>query len=132
MKGKCLCGSIEVEASEQSELGLCHCTMCRRWTSGPMFAVHCGSEVKFTGEEPARYRSSEWAERGFCSKCGTHLFYHVLGNNEYVLSAGLFQEQNFKLTNQIFIEEKPDFYSFSNKTNNLTGQQVFEQYSNES
>lgn len=128
MKGKCLCGTIEVEASDQSDLGLCHCTMCRRWTGGPMFAVHCGSDVKFNGEAPSRYKSSDWAERGFCPKCGTHLFYHLLPNNEYILSAGLFQDQDFSLTNQIFIDEKPSYYDFSNQTKNLTGQQVFEQY----
>ncbi len=29
---------------------------------------------------------------------------------------------------QIFIDEKPDYYSFSNKTYNVTGEEVFAQY----
>lgn len=128
MKGQCLCGSITVEAADQAELGLCHCTMCRRWTGGPMFAVHCGANVTFSGDTVSRYKSSDWAERGFCAKCGTHLFYYLLPSNEYILSAGLFQEQAFRLTNQIFIDEKPGYYEFSNQTKNLTGQQVFELY----
>lgn len=128
MKAKCLCGSIEVEASYHSEVGVCHCSTCRRWTGGPMFAVHCGSDVTFTGDTPARYPSSDWAERGFCAKCGTTLFYYLLPTNEYMLSAGLFQDNDFTLTNQIFIDEKPSFYEFSNHTENLTGQQVFEKY----
>lgn len=131
MKGKCLCGSIEVEATEQSNVELCHCTMCRRWAGGPMFAVHCGSEVSFTGDSPASFKSSDWAERGFCSKCGTHLFYHLLPNNEYILPAGLFQDQAFSLSREIFIDEKPTYYAFSNQTTKLTAQQVFEQYAPE-
>lgn len=129
MKGKCLCGSIEVEAPDQTNLGVCHCTMCRRWTGGPMFAVHCGSDVKFIGDTPTRYQSSDWAERGFCPKCGSHLFYYLLPNNDYVLTAGLFQDREFTFSSEIFIDEKPSYYEFGNQTNQLTGQQVFEQYS---
>lgn len=128
MKGKCLCGSIEVSAPSQKEIGLCHCSICRRWSGGPMFVVHCGSDVQFDGASPATYRSSDWAERGFCGKCGTHLFYHLLQNNEFILVAGIFQDQDFELANEIFIDEKPAFYEFSNETHKLTGQQVFEQY----
>ncbi len=128
MKGKCLCGAIEVVAENNSEVGLCHCSMCRRWSGGPMFAVHCGPGVEFTGASPSTYRSSEWAERGFCGQCGTHLFYHLLPGNEYILPAGIFQDQDFELTNEIFVDQKPAFYEFRNETRKLTGQQVFEQF----
>ena len=128
MKGKCLCGAIEVVADDQQEVGLCHCTNCRRWTGGPMFAVHCGSQVEFSGAEPVRYRSSEWAERGFCPTCGTHLFYFLLPANEYIVTAGLFQDQAFELTNEVFVDEQPQFYAMKNETKKLTGQQVFDQF----
>lgn len=132
MKGKCLCGSIELETADSNELGLCHCSMCRRWSGGPMFAVHCSGSVDFNGEPPTRYRSSDWAERGFCANCGTHLFYRIVPADEYILPAGLFQDVEFRLTNEIFIDEKPGYYEFSNQTDKLTGQQVFEQYLSES
>lgn len=128
MKAKCLCGSIEVDATDHKDVGLCHCSMCRRWTGGPMFAVHCGSDVSFNGQEPSRYQSSDWAERGFCPTCGTHLFYHLLPGNEYILPAGLFQDQEFNLSSEIFIDEKPAYYELKNETQKMTGQQVFEQY----
>ncbi|MBV8248062.1 MAG: GFA family protein [Comamonas sp.] len=128
MKGSCLCGAIEVTTQDQHEAGLCHCSTCRRWTGGPMFSVHCGSDVQFQGETPAVYRSSDWAERGFCARCGTHLFYHLLPANEYVLTLGLFQDQPFKLADEIFIDEKPAYYEFRNETRKMTGQEVFDQY----
>lgn len=126
MKAKCLCRAIEIETADHHEVGLCHCSMCRRWTGGPMFALHCGTEVTFSGQAPARYQSSDWAERGFCPTCGTHLFYHLLPNNEYILPAGLFQDQPLTLTSEIFIDEKPAYYEFKNDTHKMTGQEVFE------
>lgn len=131
MKGSCLCGAIEVTADDHHDIGLCHCSMCRRWSGGPMFAVECGGNVAFTGT-PVRYRSSDWAERGFCGTCGTHLFYHLLQGDQYVLPAGLFQDQPFHLDSEIFIDEKPAFYDMANDTKKLTGQQVFEQFAPQS
>jgi len=96
-----------------------------------MFAVHCGSNVIFNGQTPATFKSSDWAERGFCITCGTHLFYHLLPNNEYILPAGLFQDQPFTLSNEIFIDEKPAYYEFKNETEKLTGQQVFDMFASD-
>lgn len=131
MKGSCLCGAIEVDAPDRDIVGLCHCSMCRRWAGGPMFAVHCGSEVRIAGAEPVAYRSSDWAERGFCSTCGTHLFYRLRQGSEYVLPAGLFQDREFRLASEIFIDEKPAYYELKNETKKLTGQEVFEQFASE-
>ena len=94
-----------------------------------MFAVHCQSDVEIKGSTVKAYQSSDWAERGFCNECGTHLFYHLMPNNEYILPAGLFQDRNFQLINEIFIDEKPAFYEMKNETKKMTGQQVFEQFS---
>ena len=93
-----------------------------------MFAVHCDAKVSFSGQEPSRYQSSDWAERGFCPTCGTHLFYHLLPSNEYILPAGLFQDQEFTLSNEIFIDEKPAYYELKNDTLKMTGQQAFEHF----
>ena len=131
MKGACLCGSVEVSTSDQNEVIACHCSMCRQWGGGPLLVVHCGKEVEFNGKvKPTAYRSSDWAERGFCPNCGTHLFYHLLPSDEYILSAGLFHDTGkFKLTKQIFIDEKPAYYEFANQTQTMTGEQVFAQFS---
>lgn len=95
-----------------------------------MLAVHCGPEVSFTGQQkPSSYQSSDWAERGFCPSCGTHLFYHLLPGDEYILPVGLFEEgAMFRMSEQIFVDEKPVYYEFANETPKLTGQQVFAQF----
>jgi hypothetical protein len=132
--GKCLCGSIELEVElSNAEMAACHCSMCRTWSGGPMLAVDCGSSLKITDESSlTRYQSSEWAERGFCSNCGTHLFYYLIPNNQYHIPAGLLDIQSsYDFSHQIFIDEKPDYYSFSNETENMTGAEVFAHFESE-
>ena len=131
MKGACLCGAIEVTAAPQDDISLCHCSMCRRWSGGPMFAVHCGSNVVFSGDPPRTFASSDWAERGFGARCGPHLFYPLLQTDEYILPAGLFQEASFTLASEIFIDEKPGFYALANPTRKMTGAEVFAQFSSQ-
>ncbi len=130
--GECLCGAVRVETQGlKPTVGVCHCSMCRNWSGGPFIAVEATSEIKFSGEEfISRFDSSEWAQRGFCKQCGTHLFYHLKANDEYVLLAGLFKDdEGFVLDHQIFIDEKPNYYNFKEETKCMTGAEVFAQYS---
>jgi hypothetical protein len=127
MTGSCLCGAVRFEAEDvPEEVGVCHCGQCRRWASGPYFAVRAG-DVTFTGEEHlGRYASSEWAERGFCKRCGSSLFYHMLREPFYMLAAGAFDDQSrFRLARQVFIDEKPGFYDFAQETQNSSGDDFF-------
>ena len=130
MQAHCLCGAVRFTAPDAREIGACHCGFCRRWGGGPLLAVHCGADVQFSGQEHiAVYASSDWAERAFCSRCGTHLFYRLLASNEHFLSAGLFQDEpGMQLVQQIYIDEKPAYYALANATPVLTGAQVEAQY----
>lgn len=130
-KGKCLCGSVSVTAIPKSmNIGACHCAMCQKWGGGPLLVVECLSGTSFDGEDNISvYDSSEWAERGFCRKCGTHLFYRLKEGDLYAIPVGLFDKSDdWKFSEQIFIDHKPSFYSFANKTKDLTGKEVFDQY----
>ena len=132
--GHCLCGSVKITANSLSHsVGACHCSMCRKWCGGPIMTVECGTDVNFEGQEHIKtYSSSEWAERGFCSQCGSPLFYRLKESNQYFIPADLFDNnENFVFDHQVFIDEKPPYYSFSNETHNMTGQEVFEKYAPE-
>ena len=129
-EASCLCGSVKFDielSTEAPEVSACHCSMCRTWQGGPMLAIDCGERVSISGESfITRYASSEWGQRGFCNKCGTHLFYYLVPAQQYHFPAGLLGgELNLKFTHQIFIDEKPDYYAFANETQNLTGAEVF-------
>lgn len=92
--------------------------------------VDCGTDVSFEGEDNITvYNSSDWAERGFCKKCGSHLFYRLKESKQHMVPVGLFDDQEpFVFESQVFIDKKPSFYSFANKTNDMTAAEVFEKY----
>ncbi len=86
--GGCLCGGVRfvIEADAPREATLrpliaCHCEQCRK-TSGTFVVAtkvlkkHLTFLAQKTHEETlVWYRSSQGAERGFCSRCGASLFY---------------------------------------------------------
>jgi len=130
-KGSCLCGATRFTAkSISNKVGACHCGMCRKWGGGPLLAVDCGTDVSFAGEESISvFDSSAWAERGFCKKCGTHLFYRLKESKQHIMPAGLFDDEgSFIFDEQVFIDEKPSFYCFANETNDMTGAEIFAKY----
>ena len=130
-KGSCLCRAVRLSTTSMSKnVGACHCGMCRNWGGGPLLVVDCESDVNFSGEENIGvYQSSQWAERGFCKQCGSHLFYKLKQNNQYFIPVGLFENcEGLVFDHQVFIDEKPKYYCFANETNDLTGAELFAQF----
>lgn len=131
LSGRCLCGQVTLNLTlDNLAAGACHCSICRKWGGGPLLAVECGTEVHFSGDEHIQvYPSSDWAERGFCRHCGTHLFYRLIQGGFYALPLGLIDGPlDWHLDHQVFIDEKPSFYSFAETTHNLTGAEVFARF----
>lgn len=128
--GSCLCKAVNFQAKAAShEIGVCHCKMCRTWSGGPYVGIDCGTDVSFAGEI-TRYNSSDWAERAFCTRCGTHLYYKFKDSGQIIMPAGLFSDtEKFEMDHQIFIDEKPEYYDFANKTKDMTGAEVMEMFS---
>ncbi|GHE22006.1 GFA family protein [Halomonas urumqiensis] len=132
--GACLCGAVRIAASPKSDkFGACHCSMCRKWGGGPLFAVECEADMQLEGaENVATFGSSEWAERGFCKQCGTHLFYRLKEGGHVAIPVGLLDDHRpWRFAEQIFIDQKPSYYAFADNTRNLTGEEVFAQYTGE-
>lgn len=120
MRGGCVCGAVRFEAEPRArEVHACHCETCRRWTGAAFLAVSVLPEdIRFEGAEAIRtYASSEWAERGWCDRCGTTLFYHLtadgFGPKTYEMALGLFDEPDgFPLSSEIYIDRKPAGFAF--------------------
>lgn len=138
IEGKCLCGKVKVEIAEAPKyFGVCHCLSCRTWTGGVFMSVDTGKNFKLSNEEHVgRYSSSEWAERGFCRECGSHLFFKMKKTNHYFFMLGLFGDKIApSFDEQQYIDEKPHAYSFSEKTKVVTKaemNQMLETYLNSS
>jgi hypothetical protein len=127
LSGRCLCGAVSfrIETAKR-DVDVCHCSMCRRWSSGPFIGLAHDGKVAFEGAENIGvYKSSEWGERGFCKVCGASLYWHLADSDHYSFSAGALDDQSdLTLTQQIFIDEKPAYYDLANDTPKLTGEEA--------
>ena len=131
-KGNCLCGSVKLTFTYVNDFFYaCHCSMCRRWSSGPALTVDTGEDLTIEGEEfISVYDSSKWGERGFCKKCGTNLFYRLKETGFTNVSLGLLENgDHLEFKSQIFIDKKPVQYSFCEKTEEMTEAEAIEKYS---
>lgn len=113
-KGSCLCGAVSFEVEGKlPPPDACHCTMCRK-TSGHYYA---GTDVPkdaltVTGSENVTwYKSSEKVRRGFCSTCGSSLFFDPPHRDWIGVSMGAFEKPtDTKLAIHIFVADKGDYY----------------------
>ena len=79
--GGCLCGEVRYEISKPAiDINYCHCRMCQRFAGAPVVSgsMYSTEALRFTKGEPKYYKSSPFAERGFCANCGSSLTYRPL------------------------------------------------------
>ena len=78
-RGSCLCGAVQFEYDGPSLwCAHCHCTMCQRAHGAPVVTWVGVTEDKArvsSGQDLSWYHSSADSERGFCSTCGSSLFF---------------------------------------------------------
>ena len=112
IEGQCLCGGVTVRLPfHAGDVGVCHCARCRKWGSGPWMSLQL-PEAVVSGESLTVFRSSAFAERGFCRTCGTHIFHRPQDGPELAISSGLFSSERFYIAREIFSDAKPPFYRF--------------------
>lgn len=93
-EGGCLCGAIRFRSTEAPvRCVICHCKDCRKHSGAPCLSfVHFPLEAfTWVSGRPKRFRSSRYAERGFCPDCGSTLSMHeeVLGDRVQVTLGSL-------------------------------------------
>ncbi|MBK1695986.1 GFA family protein [Rhodovibrio salinarum] len=123
----CLCGSVHCDVEIDSpEIHCCHCKMCRRWGGGPAFVVTLAKAPQFSDASALKiYRSSEWAERLFCRHCGTSVLWRSLDGTFQALPVALLDDApDLPFTTEVFIDDKPDYYTFAGTRTCLTGAQA--------
>ena len=126
VKGQCLCGAVQVSARVDSpRLRACHCDMCRQHTSGAFFSLETvAGSVEVTGPTQT-YKSSEWAERGFCGTCGSTLWYGMQHDGSRNLAAGLFPNAGGgTLAIEFFADDCPKGYALAGGHKKLTVQET--------
>ena len=129
MKGQCLCGAVTFSGTLAAGVGVtpCHCGQCRRWAGGgPFMPVHFADGVTVeTGETLAWFKSSEIGERGFCSRCGTSLFWRKPGEpSDWAINvSALPEDHGLQIARHIWVDDQPDWYAFADSAPRMTAAQ---------
>lgn len=115
--GSCLCGGVKYSVAEFIRpVVACHCNQCRK-TSGHFVAATKArnSDLTMISDETLTwFRSSEAAERGFCNRCGSSLFWRpVDGETTSIMAGTLDAPTGLKLAFHIFKGHAGDYYDFN-------------------
>jgi hypothetical protein len=116
-KGSCLCGAVRFEVmGALNPPDACHCSQCRK-NSGHFFASTDvpRSAVKIDGVENVTwFRSSQKVRRGFCSTCGSSLFWDPVHRDWIAIAMGAFEQPTgTHLAKHIFVADKGDYYEIA-------------------
>jgi len=115
--GGCLCGAVNYEINgPMRNVVYCHCEQCRK-TSGHFVAATAVSLQDLNVSEGAGlewYQSSETADRGFCKRCGSSIFWRPTHGRYMVVMAGtLNAPTNLKSREHIYTADASDYYDIT-------------------
>ena len=125
--GHCLCGAVRFTGhGALTGVTPCHCGQCRAWCSGPFWAAHFEAGVSVeAGATLNWFASSDHGERGFCTVCGTHLFWRMVETGEIVVSWGALDDlTGTRIESHIFHDRKPEQYAFADDAPRYTEAQT--------
>lgn len=112
--GSCLCGAVTFEITgELPAPDACHCSKCRKHSGHYFVSTDVRrSAVNIHGADKITwFRSSEKAERGFCSVCGSSLFWSPFHKDWIGVAMGaLDSPTGTGIALHIFVAEKGDYY----------------------
>ncbi|MFY1825679.1 GFA family protein [Myxococcus fulvus] len=119
-RGSCLCGAIRFTVEgELRAPDACHCTKCRKH-SGHYFVSTDVPRSAVTiegGDKVSWFQSSEKARRGFCSVCGSSLFWDPLQRDWIGIAMGAFDTPTqTRVALHIYLANKGDYYDLEEGT----------------
>ena len=123
LAGRCLFGAVQFsfDPARIDHPSACHCGQCRRWSGHVWASLNVPqSDLSFaSGEDKVSwFQSSDIARRGFCSDCGTSLFWIGHGVPEEkdkisVALGALNAPTGLQLEEHIFVADKGDYYDIA-------------------
>ena len=121
LQGSCLCQKIQFEVScDLPSVTVCHCKACRKHSGHYEASVDIPRKALkiVNGSELIKwFYSSDKARRGFCSNCGSTLFWDPIDQVKHdwtSVAMGAFDSPTgTQLKNHIFTSEKGDYYEIT-------------------
>lgn len=116
-KGSCNCGAISFTVEgELHGPDACHCTQCRKMSGHYWVSTDIAREaIAIAGEDKVGwYQSSERVRRGFCSVCGSALFWDAAGRKKLGVAMGAFDKPTHtRIALHIYVADKGDYYDIA-------------------
>ena len=115
--GHCSCGAVRFKTSGTLRgVVYCHCSQCRRQT-GHFLAATAAEDADLEIEGANKiswFQSSPDAKRGFCSVCGSGLFWKHAAKSYTSIMAGAFDEpSSLRAESHIFARDKGSYYEIT-------------------
>lgn len=112
--GSCLCGAVKFRISGTlRKVVYCHCEQCRKTSGHFVAATACDTERLEISEDAGLswYESSDIASRGFCSRCGSSLFWKPAHGRYVAVMAGTIDTPTGLRSRQhIYVADASDYY----------------------
>ena len=115
--GSCLCGAVTYETVGQLRpVVACHCKQCRKSTGHYVSATLARRNAILITGNVTWFQSSDTARRGFCSTCGSNLFWDGAGDNLSIMAGTIDGDTGLKTVGHIFCADKGDYYEIDAKS----------------
>lgn len=129
LTGQCLCGEVRFSAKgERRRVSACYCRMCRVHNGGGAFhGVELSGALNIKPTPAIKwYASSDRARRGFCSHCGSTLFWQANEDpSVFDISLGALDDNSsFKIDTHIFADDRAPYQIIPSGARQMTRAQT--------
>jgi hypothetical protein len=116
--GGCLCGAVRYEINDKLRgIVACHCSKCRKFHGN--YGAY--TSIKYTSLTLLEQRGLKWYQsktdetpnvyRGFCTECGSSLFWHPRDQERIAVAAGSLDDPiKLQTIGHVWISQISDYY----------------------
>jgi len=120
--GGCACGGVRYRVEGLlRKIIACHCEQCRR-SSGHFVAATATRRENFhlmNSDSLSWYTAIPGFRRGFCTICGSSLFFERIGEDRVSIAAGSLDDaQGLSIAAHIFVAEAGAYYDVDDSVEN--------------
>lgn len=107
--GRCGCGGVTFEINGAfRDTVACYCKQCQRGTGNFVVANQFNvNDLEFISDDTLKwYISSDFAKRGFCSACGSPIFFRVNDSEYMSVKTGVMDDtSDLPIVYNIFVDD---------------------------
>lgn len=117
--GQCLCTGVSYRITgDKRDVVNCHCYRCRR-TSGHFVAASTVSvdDLVLVSDDTLRWYRIENVEYGFCSECGSSLFWRASDKPQTVavMAGTIDPPTGLRTTHALFVDTASDYHRLDDR-----------------